>query len=83
MSRPWYRNQGRVCLTASSLRIFTETRGPLQRKVGLQLRLRKDYRYNRDFPFPQGRNSLLKRPGINPPLMQHGDQSTFSGTCIG
>jgi hypothetical protein len=44
-------------------------RGTLRRKVGLQLYLREGNRQDRNLPFPQGGDGLLKRPGIDPKVM--------------
>ena len=68
---------------ASILYILAHTWDTLLRKVGLQLRLREDDAQDRDFPFPQGCNGLLQRPGIDPPAVQQDDQGTLIEALIG
>ena len=57
--------------------------GTLLGKVRLQPRQRESDRQDRDFPFPQGCDGLLERPGIDPPVVQQGDQGALVGARIG
>jgi hypothetical protein len=79
----WCGDPGMVRLPTGVTRAHTDTQRTLKRKVCLQLRLREDHRQDRYFPFPQGCDGLLERPGIDPKVMQQGDHGALVGALIG